>query len=152
MTSSLDAKWLYKNPAASYEDSWTVRIKNMPDSQQGKSSFGHIERQVVLPLRKSIEIAFKSISVRFVRSMITTLSLVLAVAFLCYTNVNIDVVNGLLATGDADMRQQVLHGYLTMIMYVSFPANVKTEEINRRLIAAGTDDAAIEVSIKKLKP
>ena len=51
----------------------------------------------------------------------------------------------------ADMRQQVLRGYLTMIMYVSFPANVKTEEINRRLIAAGTDDAAIEVSIKVLK-
>ncbi len=107
MTSSLDAKWLYKNPAASYEDSWTVRIKNMPDSQQGKSSFGHIERQVVLPFRKSLEIAFKSIRVRFVRSMITTLSLVLAVAFLCYTNVTIDVVNGLLATGDADIRQQV---------------------------------------------
>jgi predicted amino acid-binding ACT domain protein len=55
-------------------------------------------------------------------------------------------------SGDlADMRQQVLHGYLTMIMYVSFPANVETEEINRRLIAAGTDDAAIEVSIKVLK-
>ena len=79
----------------------------MPAGQQHKSSFGHIERQVVLPFGKSLEIAFKSIRVRFVRSMITTLSLVLAVAFLCYTNVTIDVVNGLLATGDADIRQQV---------------------------------------------
>lgn len=51
----------------------------------------------------------------------------------------------------ADMRQQVLRGYLTMIMYVSFPADVSTEEINRRLVAAGTEDAAIEVSIKELK-
>ena len=71
-----------------------------------------MERQVVLPLGKSIEIAFKSIRVRFVRSMITTISLVLAVAFLSYTNVSIDVVNGLLATGDDDIRQQVtLSGY-----------------------------------------
>jgi len=66
-----------------------------------------MERQVVLPFGKSIEIAFKSIRVRFVRSMITTISLVLAVAFLSYTNVSIDVVNGLLATGDVHVRQQV---------------------------------------------
>ena len=39
--------------------------------------------------------------------MITTLSLVLAVAFLCYTHVTIDVVNGLLATGDDGIRQEV---------------------------------------------
>ncbi len=50
----------------------------------------------------------------------------------------------------ADMRQQVLRGYLTMIVYVSFPAEVTTGEINRRLIAAGTKTAAIEVSIKEL--
>jgi putative ABC transport system permease protein len=71
------------------------------------SSFGHMERQVVLPFGKSIEIAFKSIRVRFVRSMITTISLVLAVAFLSYTQVSVDVVNGLLSTGDAHVRQQV---------------------------------------------
>jgi len=74
---------------------------------QADSSFGRMERQVVLPLGKSIEIAFKSIRVRFVRSMITTISLVLAVAFLSYTNVSIDVVNGLLATGDVNVRQEV---------------------------------------------
>lgn len=79
---------------------------------QTDSSFGRMERQVVLPFRKSVEIAFKSIRVRFVRSMITTISLVLAVAFLSYTNVSIDVVNGLLATGDVNIRQQLTHsGY-----------------------------------------
>ncbi|MBW2513131.1 MAG: FtsX-like permease family protein [Deltaproteobacteria bacterium] len=79
----------------------------MPAGLQEKSSFGHIERQVVLPFGKSLEIAFKSIRVRFIRSMITTLSLVLAVAFLCYTHVTIDVVNGLLATGDAGIQQEI---------------------------------------------
>ena len=88
------------------------RIKNMPAGQQEKSSFGQMERQVVLPFGKSIEIAFKSIRVRFARSMITTISLVLAVAFLSFTNISVDVVNGLLAAGDDDVRQQVIRsGY-----------------------------------------
>ena len=39
-----------------------------------------VERQVVLPLSKSVEIAFKSIRVRFFRSLITVMSLVLAVS------------------------------------------------------------------------
>ena len=81
--------------------------KSSTTGYQADSSFGRMERQVVLPFGKSIEIAFKSIRVRFVRSMITTISLVLAVAFLSYTNVSIDVVNGLLATGDVNVRQQV---------------------------------------------
>ena len=38
-----------------------------------------IQRQVKLPFMKSVEIALKSIKVRFFRSLITTLSLVLAV-------------------------------------------------------------------------
>lgn len=59
-------------------------------------------RQVVLPLGKSLEIAFTSIRVRFFRSLITTLSLVLAVSFLSYVNVTNDAVNGLLASGEAD--------------------------------------------------
>jgi putative ABC transport system permease protein len=79
----------------------------MPADRRKKASLGYPERQVVLPFGKSIEIAFKSIRVRFVRSAITTISLVLAVAFLSYTNVNIDVVNGLLAAGDTGLRQQV---------------------------------------------
>ncbi len=51
----------------------------------------------------------------------------------------------------ADMRQQVLRGYFSMILYVSFPDDVTAEEINRRLAAVGTSDAAIEVSIKEVR-
>ena len=49
----------------------------------------------------------------------------------------------------ADIRQQVLHGYFTMILHVTFPAVVSKDEIHKRLTTAGTsDEAAIEVSIK----
>ncbi len=51
----------------------------------------------------------------------------------------------------ADMRQQVLRGYFSMILYVSFPGDVTPEEINRRLAAVGTSDAAVEVSIKEVR-
>jgi hypothetical protein len=71
-----------------------------------------IRRQVVLPLGKSLEIAYNSIRVRFFRSLITTLSLVLAVSFLSFVNVSTDVANGLLATGDPELRQALMRsGY-----------------------------------------
>jgi putative ABC transport system permease protein len=41
-----------------------------------------IQKQIVLPLSKAIEIAVKSIKIRFVRSLITTASIILAIAFL----------------------------------------------------------------------
>jgi putative ABC transport system permease protein len=72
----------------------------------------HIHRQVVLPLGKSFEIAFNSIRVRFFRSLITTMSLVLAVSFLSFVSVNTNVANGLLATGDPALRQALIRsGY-----------------------------------------
>jgi len=55
-----------------------------------------------LPLSKSVEIALKSIRVRFFRSLVTTLSLVLAVAFLCYVRAGNDLANGLLQSGHPD--------------------------------------------------
>lgn len=67
-----------------------------------------VRRQIVLPFFKSVEIAFKSIKVRFLRSLITTLSLVLAVAFLSFSNVSIEVANGLLASQNPNLRQAVL--------------------------------------------
>jgi putative ABC transport system permease protein len=71
-----------------------------------------IHRQVVLPMGKSIEIAFNSIRVRFFRSLITTMSLVLAVSFLSFVSVNTDVANGLLSTGNPGLRQALIHsGY-----------------------------------------
>jgi hypothetical protein len=66
-----------------------------------------VARQVVLPFKKSVEIAFKSIQARFFRSMITTLSLVLAVSFLSFVNVGTDMANGLLASGDPVARQDL---------------------------------------------
>uniref|UniRef100_A0A7C4VS42 FtsX-like permease family protein n=1 Tax=Desulfatirhabdium butyrativorans TaxID=340467 RepID=A0A7C4VS42_9BACT len=78
----------------------------------GISLEGTSERIIVLPFRKSLEIAVKSIRVRFFRSLVTTISLVLAVAFLSFTDADLTVVNSLLATGRPELRQQVLRaGY-----------------------------------------
>jgi putative ABC transport system permease protein len=46
--------------------------------------------------------------VRFFRSLVTTLSLVLAVSFLSYTAVSNDIANGMLANGDPEMRQDLI--------------------------------------------
>jgi len=43
---------------------------------------GRIGKQIILPWRKAVEIAAKSIKVRFWRSMITMISIILAIAFL----------------------------------------------------------------------
>jgi len=67
-----------------------------------------MQRLVVLPFGKSVEIAYKNIKVRFFRSLITTLSLVLAVSFLSYTGVSNDVANGMLASGDPELRQKLI--------------------------------------------
>ena len=64
-----------------------------------------VNRQVVLPILKSIEIAYKSIRARLLRSLITTITLILAVAFLSFTQVTIDIANGLLLSGDPKLMQ-----------------------------------------------
>jgi hypothetical protein len=73
---------------------------------------GQIQRQVRLPFLKSLEISIKSIKVRFFRSLITTMSLVLAVSFLSFVHVGNDVANGMLASGDPEMRATLIRsGY-----------------------------------------
>ena len=73
---------------------------------------GAVQRQVVLPFRQSFLISMKQIKVRFFRSLITTLSLVLAVSFLSFVRVSNDVANGLLSTGDPRFRQNLVQaGY-----------------------------------------
>ena len=75
-----------------------------------KTSRGN--RLVVLPFSKSLEMAAQSIRVRFFRSLITTLSLVLAVSFLSFVDASNDIANGMLASGDADLRQSLVRaGY-----------------------------------------
>ncbi len=78
----------------------------------GKKSPQSVDRQIALPFAKSLEISLKSIKVRFFRSLITTMSLVLAVSFLSFVRVSNDVANGLLATQEPQMRQAVIRaGY-----------------------------------------
>ncbi len=81
---------------------------------QINSESGHdqVSRLVVLPFIKSLEISFKSIKVRFFRSLITTMTLVLAVSFLSFVRISNDVANGLLDSGDAHYRQALIRaGY-----------------------------------------
>ncbi len=71
-----------------------------------------MNRLVALPLRKSFEIALKSIRVRFFRSLITTLSLVLAVAFLAFSQASDDVAQSILNTGNSEtIGKLIKHGY-----------------------------------------
>ena len=71
-----------------------------------------VQRQVKLPFIKSLEISLKSIKVRFFRSLITTLSLVLAVSFLSFIGVSNDVANGMLDTRDPELRRLLIQsGY-----------------------------------------
>ncbi len=67
-----------------------------------------IHRLLVLPFGKSLEIAFQSLRVRFFRSLITTITLLLAVSFLSFTNVSTDIADGLLAAGDPDLREVLI--------------------------------------------
>jgi len=76
--------------------------KNLPESEK---ETGHVQRQVKLPFLKSVEISIKSIKVRFFRSLITTMSLVLAVSFLSFVGVSNDIANGMLAKQDPGLRR-----------------------------------------------
>lgn len=58
-------------------------------------------------MKISFGIALKSIRVRFLRSLITTVSLVLAVAFLSFTQISDDIAQSLLSSGDADVYSQL---------------------------------------------
>lgn len=66
-----------------------------------------IAKQIVLPFGKSLEISFRSLKLRFFRSMITVSSLVLAVSFLAFVLISADIANGLLHNG-GDEAQEIL--------------------------------------------
>ena len=71
-----------------------------------------MDRLVELPFGKSVENAYKSIRVRFFRSLITTLSLMLAVAFLCYVQTGNQIAEAVVKTGDEQaLRTLVRAGY-----------------------------------------
>lgn len=71
-----------------------------------------MKRLAKLPLKISLSIALKNIRVRIFRSMITTLSLVLAVAFLAFTLVSNDVAQSLFSVGDSNIINELTNlGY-----------------------------------------
>lgn len=71
-----------------------------------------MRRLVALPLSKSFQMAYQSIRVRFFRSLVTTMSLVLAVAFLTFTQAENDITEGLLTSQDPAFIQIITNiGY-----------------------------------------
>ena len=72
------------------------------------SSGDALARQVVLPMGKSVELSVRSLKARFFRSLITVMSLVLAVAFLAFTLTGHDVAGGLAASSDPHIRAELV--------------------------------------------
>lgn len=83
-----------------------MKQRRIPKAEKTRSD--QVDRLVVLPFRKSVEISYKSIRIRFFRALITTMSLVLAVSFFSFISVSTDVANGLLSTHDPALRQALI--------------------------------------------
>ena len=78
----------------------------------GRSKELAISRQIVLPWSKSLGMAMNSLRIRFFRSLITTFSLVLAIAFLGYTLTGSAIARELFRIhGDAAMPLLIEAGY-----------------------------------------
>jgi len=72
-----------------------------------------ISRQIVLPWRKSVEMACNSLRVRLFRSLVTTFSLVLAIAFLSFTLTNTAIARELYSLyGSISLPLLTKDGYL----------------------------------------
>lgn len=66
-----------------------------------------MRRLVALPLSKSFQMAYQSIRVRFFRSLVTTMSLVLAVAFFTFIQAGNDTASGLLESGNPTIERSL---------------------------------------------
>jgi len=56
--------------------------------------------------------SYKSIRARFFRSLVTTLTLVLAVSFLAFSQITLDIGDGMLASGRLSLQQSLIqNGY-----------------------------------------
>jgi len=60
-------------------------------------------RQIVLPLSKAVEIALRSLKIRFGRSLITTSGIILAIAFLMSVWSGADIVTSLKGAGKSEI-------------------------------------------------
>ncbi|MCK8602964.1 ABC transporter permease [Desulfoferrobacter suflitae] len=66
-----------------------------------------VERQVVLPWNQVVRISFNSIKARFFRSLITTLTLTLAVAFVAFTWSSYDMLNAIWPHADKSLQDLI---------------------------------------------
>ncbi len=78
-------------------------------------STGVIQKQVVLPWKQVLRIAFKSLKVRLSRSLITTATLALAVAFVAYTWAGYGILNALWQDADANLQDTILSSGYDMV-------------------------------------
>lgn len=69
-----------------------------------------VERQVILPWRQVVRIAFNSLRVRLFRSLITTLTLVLAIAFVSYLWSGYDMLNSIWPDAPQSLQEEILSG------------------------------------------
>lgn len=69
-----------------------------------------VEKQIVLPWSQVIKISFNSMRVRLFRSLITTLTLALAVAFVAYTWSGYEILNGLWPHAEGALKERILSG------------------------------------------
>lgn len=67
-----------------------------------------VQRQVVLPWTQVIKISFNSIRVRFFRTLITTLTLTLAIAFVTYIRSGYEILNSIWPHADGSLQESIL--------------------------------------------
>ena len=66
-----------------------------------------IQKQIRLPWSKALEISLESLKVRFGRSIITSSSIMLATAFLCYTLFGHDFLKKMISMNDATINYKL---------------------------------------------
>lgn len=67
-----------------------------------------VERQIVLPWSQVVKISFNSMRVRLFRSLITTLTLTLAIAFVAFTWSGYELLNAVWRHADAALQSNIL--------------------------------------------
>jgi len=79
------------------------------DATSGRrpSLHGTIEQQVQLPLRKALEIAWRNIRVRLVRSLLVTSGIILALAFLTYILCSDSLTRSFVENGPPKIKQRL---------------------------------------------
>ncbi len=81
-----------------------TRTCNAGETRMSKA----VERQVVLPFRQVVRISFNSMMVRLSRSLITTATLALAIAFVAYIWTGYEILNSVWPHIDSSLQENVL--------------------------------------------